>query len=227
MKQNKRINVIFVKSYAHYIEAACSEQFNGYLFRGVPDFAEHPLVPSIGRLAKFQKASIADITKEEKYWLKRFRLEGARHVAGAPCLWEWIVLARHHELPVRLLDWSRSPLVALYFAVWDRSKKPAAVYAEKFTNHIDTEVVTDPFSVKKVAKFQPSHTSPRIAAQASILTIHPDPRRTYTSDTLVRFEISDKLAPSLKAHLRRCGFTPSTLFPDLDGLAKAIRYGED
>jgi hypothetical protein len=216
------MKTIHITSFSNYLKTACSEHFNGYLFRGVTDFADHPLVPSIGRLTKFQKATIADIAKEEKHWYKRFRLEGARHVASDPSLWEWIVLARHHGLPVRLLDWSRSPLVGLYFAVWDRSKKPAAVYAEKFTNHIDTEVVTDPFSLKKVAKFQPSPTSPRIAAQASRLTIHPDPRKTYTSDTLVRFEISDKLAPCLKAHLHRCGITPSTLFPYLDGLAKAI-----
>jgi len=226
MKTNTKSNTIEITSFPHFIETACSEEFNGYLFRGVQDFNEHGLVSSIGRLAKFQKSSVANITKEEKHWLKRFRLEGARHAIGNPNMWEWMVLARHHALPVRLLDWSKNPLVGLYFAVWDSPKNTAAVYAEKFTHHVDTEIVLDPFSVKTVSKFQPSHISPRIAAQASMLTIHPDPRKPHSSDTLKCFKISDKLAPSLKAHLRRCGVTPSTLFPDLDGLAKAIRYGE-
>jgi hypothetical protein len=218
------MKIVKITSFPDYVEQVCSESLNGHLFRGVSDAKGHLLIPSIGRPVGYQKLSLAQITSKEKHGLKRFRLEGSRHVSGSPDLWTWMVLARHHGLPVRLLDWTRNPLVALYFAVWNGSGASAAVYAENFGKHIDIEAESDPFSVKKVAKFQPPHSSARVAAQASMLSIHPDPRKVHDSDNLMRFELSAKLVPHLKVSLRRCGIHPATVFPDLDGLAASIRY---
>ena len=49
--------IIIIKSFSEYLKQTCSDSLDGFIFRGVPDAYANPLVPSIGRLKKFQGAT--------------------------------------------------------------------------------------------------------------------------------------------------------------------------
>ena len=79
-----------------------------FWFRGCTD-KDYQLVPSIGR-SPFT-------VKIEKQLLDAFKQDAVQFMEQQPSSdWEWLLWARHHDLPTRLLDWTESPLVGLYFA---------------------------------------------------------------------------------------------------------------
>jgi hypothetical protein len=97
-----------------------------FCFRGEND-ARNELTTSLQRLG-------GDYATLEQHLLRSFRKYAPRREVPVDSTWNWLALAKHHNLPTRLLDWSYSPQVALHFvtAHAERFDRDGAVWMVDF-----------------------------------------------------------------------------------------------
>ena len=96
------------------------------IYRGVSR-SEGPLLSSLDRLGGLEQPhSKAHL---EEHLLRNFIRYGKPFLPEhRENLWEIMVIAEHHGLPTRLLDWTHSPLVAAHFATLSPGKTDRVVW---------------------------------------------------------------------------------------------------
>jgi FRG domain len=191
------------------------------IYRGVRS-SKYELIPKVGRRRRGSKALER---KDERYILRLFKQRAIAHLDRTPTDdWEWLALAQHHGLPTRLLDWTRNPLVAAYFAVAEEPEGDSAIYAYRSNTYIQTEKHKDPFSVDRVARVIPNHVTARISVQSGLFTIHPCPSEPFNTSSVKTFVIPVDSRKPIKKALNKVGIDNASLFPDLDGIARHIDW---
>lgn len=191
------------------------------IFRGVTDANTHKLIPRLGRTKK----GFVAISNLETEIFRTFKEQSRPYLDFIPNNdWEWLALAQHHGLPTRLSDWTRNPLVALYFAVERSHQGDSAIYVYECEKFINTEVHKDPFDIEEVGKFIPAHLTLRITAQAGVFTIHPIPDEEFVDRNIELLTIAEEAREQIKKDLYLYGIHRAALFPDLDNLAEYISW---
>ena len=257
---------IRVRSIGDYVERATSlssswdteESFVAPWFRGIGDADEFKLVPRL-----YREPDSTDYVRLERKIRLAFFSGALRYVASAQerKQWDWYFLMQHYRVPTRLLDWTESALVALYFALdsWKAEQDgcPAVWVLDPLAlNKITTgkRSIVAPSDARLAAHLpdcngnglkpveaplpiavHPSYTDDRMRAQCSKFTLHGSSRTPLDTMTelqklrenrrLVRILIdaTDKATiDCLKRSLAFLGVRNSSVFPDLEGLAKDI-----
>ena len=105
-----------------------------FLYRGLAN-KDYQLLPGVFRkhiIASDEKSRTNDrylTWAKETDILQAFIHEASAHLSiPSSDLGRWIEYAQHYGVPTRLLDWSKNPLVALYFCCKDQSEQDGVVW---------------------------------------------------------------------------------------------------
>jgi hypothetical protein len=106
--------VVDISSWESYVAAV--DDLEGWVFRG-QEREDWPLETSIQRYAVG-----VPIKRAEGIAVHEFRRRAQQYINGADLplsadILDWLALMQHHGAPTRLLDWTRSPYVGLFFAL--------------------------------------------------------------------------------------------------------------
>jgi hypothetical protein len=203
---------------------------DSWLYRGQTN-GSRPLLPSSGRLPHWDLGE----TVTQNHDLARFEFWKQRAPFYQQSLpeneWECLSVAQHHGLTTRLLDWSLSPLIGLFFAVSDiafaATKTDGALWAFKVRRVIEP-AHSKLGSVEAVSVFFPEGRTHRVVQQRGAFTYHPDPSKALEEivpqEDLQKYCVPATAKRNIRKDLDKIGVNFEMLFPDLEGHSKHVNW---
>jgi hypothetical protein len=202
------------------------------IFRG--QNSSWPLLPYVSRVVRRDH-----IPKVEQQLRQTFMHESVPYVGNRPGNeWDWLALAQHHGVATRMLDWTRDPFIALWFAVRkppkDAEYRPEVwVFDPRPRNIVSDKKNENPFDPSATKVFVPKPFHPRVEVQQAAFVVfkylpyYPNGFRVLSKNNLLRRRLERIRFPHyrdrrIRTQLNRRGYSSFNLFPDLDKTCKKM-----
>lgn len=172
-------------------------------------------------------------------WLKGFKRNSLND----------LVIAQHYGVPTRLLDWTTDPMIALFFAVEDRSEADAAIFVLDTDRFETSSIAVGDIYDGPVLRINPPLIDERVMSQKSVFTIQSyGPNRSFLpldqrdlaaepgghGTRLAKIVIPAEQKAQVMLDLLFFGVDASIVYPGLEGvgrrlrsLVQAVGYGND
>lgn len=202
------------------------------IFRG-QNRIQHDLLPGIARPGLMTSSDKEFKEADEELLLRHFKERAHRFVEKGYDDLSLLVLAQHHGLPTRLLDWSYNPLVAAYMATEhdisheENGAESSAIYVWE---DYPKPQIGRKLCMQKIQKLQnvevisPAHLDIRIVNQRGLFSLHPHPWTPFNSSKIVKVEILHDYRRDLRKLINVLGVNESVIYPGLDGLSKHLKW---
>ena len=157
---------------------------------------------------------------------------------------EWLSIMQHYGAPTRLLDWTFSPYIALFFAM-ENAPNDSCVYAinqnaldienkDNFgTNYKKDVMKPNKYGSLFLRAYEPSFKNERLVRQQGLFLVpnsnfasFDDILDTYDniSENAIKILIDKELHFKFLITLKRMNITYETLFPGIDGFCKSLKF---
>jgi hypothetical protein len=247
------MQIVRIERWEDYV--AQTEGQAGWAFRG--EISAHwPLVTSLARRLQTYCPEASLWPLREQRALRVFRRKAHIYLDDASVIADdlrCLALMQHHGAPTRLLDFTKSPYVAAFFALED-AVGDAAVYALNTpalwsaAPAFDRSLTRERIDLRQAGHYEryflhnklpvlwfgePSAMDKRLVAQSGLFVV-PGRIDLPLADILLGYGMNEPLlvkyvlplavrAQAMQA-LYRMNVTNASLFPDLEGLARAAAY---
>ncbi len=185
--------------------------------------------------------------------MNRFRQNAKLLLSQSPSTaFDWLFVMQHYGVPTRLLDWTESPLIGLYFVVVEHPKADGTLWLLKPLD-LNRQTTSKPEDVNYIPSFEDevlqsystlsveknpqkgilpiaviaTRNTARIQAQLGVFTISHHTVSQIEDighkQHVIRYDVPAASKENIRRELRLLGITKFQVFPELPSIGDNIR----